>query len=312
MAAEVVMIGWSEERQTLLPLFDLARQAAAEASERILAHYQGEFEMFRKEIGTHTGDIVTSADHEAQRVILQRLACASPALLEQTALLAEEMADHQFAERFQRPYVFLIDPLDGTRGFVDRTNSFAVSIGLVRQNHQPLFGVVDLPGIGHQFSGWADGPVFGNGLALRPRELAGQELVLWVSEAEIFPSEKNHLWHALIASLRARLPISRARVQVLASPVHKGVQLLSSPPGLYLGLPRRSKGVSLWDLAAIAALVQGSGGHVSDARGEALELNRQESTYCHHHGFVFASHPEIGEEVLRFLRNDYPNHHFDA
>lgn len=306
------MKGWSEERQGLMPLFELACQAACEARERILAHYQGEFETYRKEIGTHTGDIVTSADHEAQQVILQRLACAPAELLRQVALVAEEMEDHQFAARFERPYLFLIDPLDGTRGFVDRTNSFAVSIALVRQNHQALFGVVDLPGVGHHFSGWVDGPVYGNGLPLRSKELAGQELVLWVSEAEIFPADKNHLWHALIASLRARLPIARARVQVLASPVHKGAQLLSGPPGLYLGLPRRSKGVSLWDMAAIAALVQGAGGHVSDVRGDALELNRRESTYCHHQGFVLASHPAIGQEVLRFLQNDYPDHCFDA
>ncbi|MCB9396849.1 MAG: hypothetical protein H6510_03425 [Acidobacteria bacterium] len=291
--------------------FQLSVEAATRATARILQHYQGEYEVYKKDIGTHTGDIVTEADHDAQALILEVLYTAADELREQTAIVAEEMTDHHPDDRYRKPYVFLIDPLDGTRGFVDRTNSFAVSIGLVEQDGTPVFGVVSLPAIGRFYTGWAKEKSSCNGIALNPPQI-GSELVLWVSEAEIYPQEKNPLWHALTADLKAQLGIKKCRPTVLASPVHKGCNLLTGDAGLYLGLPRRNKGVSLWDLAGVAAVIQGAGGWVSDVAGQPLELNRRESVYCHHKGFVMASNPEVGKATVDFLQNRYPDHIFDS
>lgn len=288
------------DQNQLNQVFEACKEAARQAEAVIMQHYQGEYDIYRKEIGTHTGDIVTQADHDAQEVILNRIHQLPDSILQHIAIIAEEMPDHHPEERFEKPFVFMIDPLDGTRGFVDRTNSFAVSIGLIRQNGLPVFGVVALPGIGHFFAGFADGPVAMNDQVktFAPNK---DPLVLWLSEAEMFPQDKNALWHALMPFLKQQCGLQKIRPQVLASPVHKGCQMLTEG-GLYLGLPRRKKGVSLWDLAAIASLVQGAGGWVSDVYGDPLELNRKESQYVHHRGFVMAADREVGQAVVQFFK----------
>lgn len=288
----------------LQTLLERSILAAKRASETIMTYYGKDLEIWSKGIGTHTGDCVTEADHHAQEVIFSSLFgedLAADPLFEDVAVLAEEMSDYHASERFTKKYTFLIDPLDGTRGFLDHNNSFATSIGLIEQDGTPVFGVVQLPGFRRLYVGAHRNRCEENGAALSPVPLEG-EIVLLVSEAEIFGAAQNAAWHHICAVLRERTGIATIRPQVIGSPVHKGCYTVAGgKPALYLGLPRAKKGVSLWDLGAIASIVTGAGGHVSDAYGNPLELNRRESIYAHHRGFLFASHPAIADATLQAL-----------
>ncbi len=51
-----------------------------------------------------------------------------------------------YAERRSWPILWLVDPLDGTRDFIDRTDEFCVNIGLV-ENGEPVLGVVHMPAL---------------------------------------------------------------------------------------------------------------------------------------------------------------------
>lgn len=290
--------------QTHKALLERSIEAADAASAVIMQHYGKDLDVWNKGIGTHTGDCVTQADHDAQEIIFEKLfrgALHSDPLLAETAVLAEEMPNHEDSERFEKPYCFVIDPLDGTRGFLDHNNSFATSIGYIQQDGTPIFGVVELPGYRRRYVGIHNEHCEENGSPIVLPEL-GKELVLLVSEAEIFDAAKNEVWHHLCDRIKAMTCVEKIRPQVIGSPVHKGCYTIAGgTPALYLGLPRAKKGVSLWDLAAIAPIVTGAGGFVSDCYGQPLELNRRESIYAHHKGFLFASHKAVAQAALSAL-----------
>lgn len=91
---------------------------------------------------------VTAADLEAERIILDGLRAAAPAI----PVIAEEEVAAGRDVSPDGPEVFLVDPLDGTREFVGRNGEFTVNIALVRGG-VPVLGVVLAPVLGRLFAG---------------------------------------------------------------------------------------------------------------------------------------------------------------
>ncbi|HEX8573037.1 MAG TPA: 3'(2'),5'-bisphosphate nucleotidase CysQ [Allosphingosinicella sp.] len=85
------------------------------------------------------GSPVTIADRRAEAIILERLAAAFPNI----PVLAEEEAAAGRIPALGRRF-FCVDPLDGTRGFVQRTGEFTVNIGLI-EDGAPVAGVIYAP-----------------------------------------------------------------------------------------------------------------------------------------------------------------------
>lgn len=83
---------------------------------------------------------VTAADHAAHDVILAGLRALTPDL----PVLSEEAAPEDFALRRQWSRYWLVDPLDGTKEFINRTGEFTVNIALI-EGHEPVLGVVTVP-----------------------------------------------------------------------------------------------------------------------------------------------------------------------
>lgn len=83
---------------------------------------------------------VTAADQAAHELILAALARFTPDI----PVLSEEGLPPPFAERCQWSRYWLVDPLDGTREFIQRTGEFTVNIALVEQQ-RPVLGVVVAP-----------------------------------------------------------------------------------------------------------------------------------------------------------------------
>ncbi len=123
---------------------DLAASLAAQAAEAILAIRARGFETRRKP----DSSVVTEADDEAERIIVAGLRGSSP-----YPVVAEEeiAAGHRPAAA---DCYWLVDPLDGTRDFAARLDSYCVNIGLVRDG-APVLGAVALPATGEIFTGLA-------------------------------------------------------------------------------------------------------------------------------------------------------------
>ena len=115
-----------------IPNLDSVMGAIIEAGEKIREIYDTDFEVNKKDDNSP----ITKADLESNKIL--RFA------LEKTGIpiLSEEDVDDK--SRLDSEKVWIIDPLDGTQDFVNRTGEFTILIGLV-ENHIPVMGLVYLP-----------------------------------------------------------------------------------------------------------------------------------------------------------------------
>ncbi len=109
------------------------------AGETILRHYAAGFVTEHKIGVDNFSEPVTIADREASRIIVDGLADAFP----DDGILSEEEAD-DLELRLSKRRVWIIDPIDGTSGFINHDGDFGVQIGLA-EDGQPVAGVVFLP-----------------------------------------------------------------------------------------------------------------------------------------------------------------------
>ena len=112
------------------------RRIAHAAGEAILNVYGQAFEVMEKDDASP----LTQADLASHRIIRDALARLTPDI----PLLSEESADIPFETRRGWSEYWLVDPLDGTREFVNRNGEFTVNIALV-ENGVPTRGIVYAP-----------------------------------------------------------------------------------------------------------------------------------------------------------------------
>ena len=80
------------------------------------------------------------------------------------------------------------------------------------------------------------------------------------------------------------------------------LHVLENSPACYFKFPKPEEGGgSVWDFAATAAIFNECGAAASDFHGEALELNRADSTFMNHRGVLFAPDAALAEEIGRLL-----------
>src|SRR5438876_1418295 len=113
---------------------ELARQAGAV----LLEHYYSPFLVEQKVNALDELEEVTAADREANELIVGRLQKEFP----DDGILAEESVDSE--QRLEKDRVWLIDPMDGTKNFINRDGDFAVQIGLA-VGGESVLGVVYQP-----------------------------------------------------------------------------------------------------------------------------------------------------------------------
>src|SRR3989338_7241823 len=118
---------------------DVARQLAMEAGRRLMELRQTTLVKERKA----DRSLVTNADREADRFIRAGLRQHFP----RHAILTEESG---MDGRPDSEFVWVVDPLDGTKAYVRETKGFSVMIGLLRGG-QPYAGVVMDPWEGHLY-----------------------------------------------------------------------------------------------------------------------------------------------------------------
>jgi 3'(2'), 5'-bisphosphate nucleotidase len=131
------------ETPTLIALRDALLPLARAAGDAILAVYATDFAVR----GKADASPVTEADERAEAVILAGLARLTPDI----PVVAEEAVAAgripRVGERF-----WLVDPLDGTKEFINRNGEFTVNIALI-EDGRPVLGVVFAPALDRLFAG---------------------------------------------------------------------------------------------------------------------------------------------------------------
>lgn len=109
---------------------------AKQAGKQILNHYHGNFKVEYK----LDNSPITVADIAAHEFICQALSRLTPKI----PILSEELKTASFVERRRWQRYWLIDPLDGTKEFLEKNGEFTVNIALIEKN-MPILGVVYAP-----------------------------------------------------------------------------------------------------------------------------------------------------------------------
>src|SRR5262252_7877784 len=108
---------------------------AREAGAILMAHYHSPFLVEQKINALQETEEVTAADREANDLIVRWLVNEFP----DDGILAEESKDTE--RRLEKERVWLIDPMDGTKNFIQRDGDFAVQIGLAVRGESVLGAV---------------------------------------------------------------------------------------------------------------------------------------------------------------------------
>lgn len=117
---------------------EVATRLARDAGAILLRHYHSPFLVEQKVNALKEIEEVTAADREANELIVDCLRREFP----DDGILAEESTDSE--HRLDKDRVWLIDPMDGTKNFIQRDGDFAVQIGLA-VNGESVVGVVYQP-----------------------------------------------------------------------------------------------------------------------------------------------------------------------
>jgi 3'(2'), 5'-bisphosphate nucleotidase len=244
---------------TLDPLLAALVDLAIRAGREILAVAATDFAV---EIKADASP-VTAADARAEAVILAGLATLLPGV----AIVAEEesAAGRRPADLGRR--FLLVDPLDGTREFVNRSGEYTVNIALV-EDGRPVLGVVHAPALGEVHAGRvgegaahgrleADGTVAWTPIAVRPAPTTGLAVL----------ASRSHCG-AETEALLARLPVTE---RVAAGSSLKFCRLAEGVADLYPRLGRTME----WDTAAGDAVLRAAGGHVVTLDGRPLAYGKR-------------------------------------
>ncbi len=121
-----------------LPELELALAAAQKASDYLLAEYE-RFQV----IPDAPADISTEADRQSQEIILKAIQAAFP----NDALCAEESTATLGTATHVGTRTWIVDPIDGTRGFARKNGEFSIMIGFVEDGIIQV-GVVAQPAVG--------------------------------------------------------------------------------------------------------------------------------------------------------------------
>lgn len=235
--------------QLLQSVIEIARRAG----DVILAIYATDFTVRGKDDASP----VTEADEQAERLIVPALQALAP----EVPIVAEEaVAAGRIPE--VGDWFWLVDPLDGTKEFINRNGEFTVNIALVHQG-EPVLGVVLAPALGRLFAGAKGQGAFageqGTTRAIRVRAVPAEGLTVVASRS-----------HGDAAALDAFLVGRKVAALANAGSSLKLCLVAAGEADLYPRLGRTME----WDIAAGHAVLAAAGGRVDTLTGVPLRYGK--------------------------------------
>ena len=243
----------SDYKHELSVAVDLARTAGA----AILQQYKGPLNVEQKNLEDDI-EPVTQADRIANELIVTSLQREFP----KDGILAEESVDTE--RRLGKSRVWMVDPLDGTNGFIDGNGDFAVQIGLVKDGvcvvgvvYQPLPGVLYRAMLGE--GTWIERADFAPERAQTSSQTDPTDMRLAASR-----SHRSPRMNKVIERFGFREEVQRGSVGI------KIGLIIERQCDVYIHLSSRTK---QWDTCAPQLILTEAGGRMSDLFGEPLNYN---------------------------------------
>jgi 3'(2'), 5'-bisphosphate nucleotidase len=248
----------------LVSLLPGVRRIAIEAGEKIMEVYAADFDI---EIKADDSP-VTAADLAAHVHIKSELKKLSPPY----HILSEESANQPFTERASRETYWLVDPLDGTKEFIKRRDSFTVNIALIHQ-HKPVLGVVYAPALGVSYfasEGHGSFKQEGSDSVAPAKQIHARELP---KDMTIFVGSRSHSGEAMTKFLE-NYKADRGEYDLLS--MGSSLKMCMVAEGTADCYPRLWL-TSEWDTAAAHCIVNEAGGKLVKTDMSPLLYNTKDT-----------------------------------
>ena len=260
------------QSESFIPEFEIALNAAIEAGKEILKIYKTDFKSKNKEDNSP----ITIADLKSNKII--------KSILSKTGIPVLSEEDKDDKKRLKQNRVWIIDPLDGTTDFVNKTGEFTVMIGLVEQK-KPVLGVI-----------------------------------YWPTENTLFAAEKgcgawkfsNSSWERIAVSKisdlsKCRAIGSRYHLSEVEKDLLKKLQITkftsvgsslkvlkisSNSADVYLTTTNKMKE---WDTCASYSIISEAGGKMTDMLGNDLSYNNQN---VNHENGILVTNNLVHESII--------------
>jgi len=226
----------------------VAQDAAHAAGDILLSYYASRYEVYEKS----RDNPVTTADLKANEALHEMLLGAVP----HAGWLSEESVDDP--TRMNKDWLWVVDPLDGTKEFIEGIDEFAVSIALVHE-HRPVLAVTYNPAADIRVHCLKGSGTFANNTPVavtRRKTLQGATVL----------SSRSETKRGLFDAFRDILD-----VQPTGSVAHKLAQMASGRADITFSLAPKNE----WDICAGVLLAEEAGATVTDLSGNPFLFNQK-------------------------------------
>lgn len=211
---------------------------------------------------------VTVADRDAEAAMRDIIARAFP----DHGIAGEEHG----AERFDAEWLWVLDPIDGTKSFINGVPLFGTLIGLWRRtvtNAAPYLGCINHPALGERWLGGAHVPTTLNGAPARPRACAAlSAAAVYTTAPEAFSDGEKPAFRRLERAVR--------QTRYGGTDCYHYGMVASGWTDIAC-----ESGLKLHDYAALVPVLMGAGASITDWNGQPLALESETAV----HGRVLAS-----------------------
>ena len=264
-----------------LPETNLAINSVINAGKTVMKIYNQPFETKIKSDNSP----ITEADIASNKII-QKIISASD-----HPILSEETKDNK--KRLEKETVWIIDPLDGTSDFVNKTGEFTIMIGLVRKQ-VPILGIIYCPPQNTLYIAQRNQGSY---------QLAGEKWSkMSVSTiSDLTKSRTVYSRHHSEESERLFFKYIKTKKLTKRGSSLKAIDVASGTSELYFTSTNKIK---QWDTCASYCLVKEAGGNMTDVYGNDLNYNIDD---VNHQNGIIVSNGLIHEKVInsykRFLKS---------
>lgn len=224
---------------------------AKKAGHCIADLYHLDTQVFEKKDGSP----VTIADQESHLILTKGLEDLSPGV----PVISEE---NPTSWEYINSLYWLIDPLDGTAGFITKNDEFCINIALLKERN-PIFGLIHLPITQETFYGYNDKAwyqIAGETTPIQTRSVPEEGMTLLLGDHRNLYQDKQE-------DFLSPYPVTTTRT------VHSAIKFCHIAVGkadMYLRFEKCSE----WDTAAGQALVEAAGGVMLHLDGSAFTYGK--------------------------------------
>lgn len=256
-------------------------EISIEAGKAIMDIYKTDFD-FKEKID-HSP--LTAADLRSHEIISDSLSKLNPEI----PILSEESSHIPFSERLSWDEYWLIDPLDGTKEFINKNGEFTTNIALMKKN-KPIFGIIHAPSLNETYWG---------GESIGSFYLEGDS-DSDIREMNVSPNRNQEI--RMVSSRSHPSDNLKYLLEIIGD--HKMLSIGSSlkfcliakgEADCYLRLGPTSE----WDIAAGDAIVRAANGTIKEINGKEIKYNKSNNIL--NPDFIVATNEELVIKILDII-----------